>query len=667
MFDTVDACLFYPSRNHAYFFKGDKYIKYRRNHGVVQLSGREMRRTGIDGWRSFPAEFRSDLSAALYYPPNGHAYFFKEDAYIKYKPDEGVVPLANGRTIRRLGEDGWTSFPDAFARGIDAAMFYPANWHAYFFKGDRYIKYKPDEGVVRKDGRKTRTIGEDGWYLPDDFPDGIDEAMDYLPNGKIYFFRGRNYVRYEPRDGVDPRYPRRFGLLHADNGGWPGLSHVVSGPLVGGTTDTTARLWLWVTDSATADALTVEVDGAAANVVCIDATYAEVASAADWINQGSRMCVLDVSGLAPATRYTASVRLAGDELDRVVFVTAPRPSTEGVVQFGVGSCSNMSAHRDVPAFEPMADAGLDFALFLGDNCYYYNADGNSYTSGSRPFDWESTDRMLLRQIVARNHPEFARISRGVPCYATWDDHDFGANNAQGSQLVDDWVGREVAGAVFRAMWPNPYLLTRTDEPIYFSYRWGPVEVFVTDNRFERDTVAGVIWGQEQLAWLLDALAKSDAVVKVVATSGQFLFNKDDQEGHAEQATDERSAFVDAVLGTDNEAATVTGRVLLVSGDVHYSELIRLERGEATLLEFTSSPLRRDLDDDDPPGEKAPGVRVWAARKNGFGVIRVDAQTSRQGEPSGTITIEARDDEGDLIRRGGRDCRSRWDIATGDLT
>jgi len=683
MFDTVDAALYYPRDQYIYFFKGEYYLTYRFNadparglrQGVVLQSGRELRRIGIDGWKSFPEEFRHDIDAALFYPFNGHAYFFKGNKYIKFLPGSGVVALDNGELTRTIGADGWESFPQSFTTGLDAALFHPTDGHAYFFKGDEFIQFLPGSGVVLLDGRKKRKLGVDGWKSLADvsFANGVDAAMDYPPSGKCYFFRGRDYVRWTPGPGVDAMYPRRLGLLHRDHGGWPGLSHVVAGPLVGPVTDWSAKIWIWMTNTASADGLQILLNGSRFTFTTENPVESQIAGAVDAINAGSQIRVLRLTSLSPATRYEAQIMLGDVELDTVTFKTAPPRTLTGRVKIAFGSCADMSKRDfyDVPAFEAMNSVQPDLALFCGDTCYYVRGDGTTNLDGPPPRDWESTELMLRRQVEARNHPHFTSLSRSTPFYSTWDDHDFGYNNAEGADRTDDWVGRSVATAVFRAMWPNPYRLPGTDQPIYYSFRWGPVEVFITDSRFHRDAANQAVWGHEQVEWLDERLTNSDAPLKLVVVACQFLFQRPGSAGHLAEAPGERTTILDKVLD-----GSVSGRVLFLSGDRHYSELMRQPPGvgAADTLEFASSPLRRG--NEDLRAAEVAGSRVWAVQRNGFGVVTVDVQSNVPGGAvEGTVTLEAReaftDGDGRLISRvirvNNRECRSTWDLASGRLT
>ena len=689
MFDTIDAALYYPPRGNAYFFKGRHYMSYRPGHGIVLLSGREVRTIGVDGWRSFPEEFRRDLDAALFYPPNGHAYFFKGAQYIKYRPsDEAVVPTSGGQLIRTIA-DHW-SFPAPFASGIDAAVFHRDNNCAYFFKNNQYLKYNPVTESVEptSNGSLIRTIGQTGWRsFPEQFQGGVDAAMDYPPNEKLYFFRGRDYIRWEPGGGLDKHYPRRIGLLHRDHGGWPGLSHIIAGPMVGPLTDTTARIWLWLTNADAVDRVEITLNGASVSHRVVDPVNPQILSAVDDINTGSLIRVLELTKLSPATNYSARVTLGGVKLDEVTFTTAPAPSAKGKVTIAFGSCADMSkTERAVPTFEAMHEHQPDLALFCGDNCYYANKNGTTSLPGSeddRPRDWESAERMLRRQIEARNHPQFNALSRSIPLYATWDDHDFGYNNANGTDLTNDWVGRQVAASVFRAMWPNPYRRSGTDQPIHYSFRWGPVEIFMTDSRFNRkvddppNPDENFIWGSTQLDWLVDSLANSQAPLKIVVVACQFLFGQSGNAGHFTQAKTEREAILNHIRGVAQPV--ISGRVLFLSGDMHYSELQRFPTGQgaATTIEFTSSPIRRNNLDGNVPQEARQGCRVWAAQQNGFGIVTVDIQSNDADKGvQGTVTFEAwgvsENDRGVITHRllitdNNQDCRSTWDLATGNIT
>jgi len=230
----------------AYFFSKDQYIRYKIFDGFDHAD--EGYPSSIAGhWGKGSASldkavfqhngssvnFASDLDAVVRWP-NGFAYFFKGDHYIKYNTDpanEGVVgtpqPIAGhwgkgsaGLEKAMFQRNGVTL---NFASNLDAVVLWP-NGFAYFFKGDHYIKYNTDpanEGVVGK----PQLIAGPWQGLPAAFTSDLDTIVVW-PNGFAYFFKGDQYVKYvtDPaHEGVAPNYPRPI------RGNWHGLTGGVFG------------------------------------------------------------------------------------------------------------------------------------------------------------------------------------------------------------------------------------------------------------------------------------------------------------------------------------------------------------------------------------------------------------------------------------------------------
>jgi hypothetical protein len=179
------------NKDRAYFFKKDSYIRYRiADAGSYAEAGYPRPIANPDNWK-FPAFFNTDIDAAVAWP-NGKAYFFKGDKYIRYdmatdKSDyEDPVAIAGH----------WHDLPDSFNSGIDAAMLWPDNNNAkaYFFKGDQYVQV--DTKTKTMDPTYPRPIKGTWHNLPDSFNSGIDAAVAWR-NGKAYFFKGDNYARID--------------------------------------------------------------------------------------------------------------------------------------------------------------------------------------------------------------------------------------------------------------------------------------------------------------------------------------------------------------------------------------------------------------------------------------------------------------------------------------
>lgn len=691
--DVIDAAVIHPN-GHVYFFGGDRYVKYKPGgEGALSAGEDSMLRTiGVSGWRSFPEPFRRDLDAALYYPNDslfgGRAdlYFFKGDSYIKFTPGRGVVPTSAGEVVRQIGVTGWTSFPPEFRANLDAALYYRANGHAYFFKGEQYIKYKPGSGVVpRKNGGLTRIIGAEGWDFPNiaSFHRDLDAAFDYPQTGRTYFFKGRDYVRWQPGVGPEARYPRRIGLHHRGHGGWPGLSHLIAVPCTVDVSEQSARVWFWLTGGAAPEHLRLELDGVLIDrpdwrSVEMGPDQPATERAMRQVARDSRICQLHLHDLEANRRYELAIKRRDSDIviERIEFTTAP-PVTQntGTIRFALCSCANTTAQLDARGFEHMRAYEPAFAVFAGDNCYYYDKLVTS-TQRSMYGDWSSRAKMLTRQLEARNHPQFVPFCKHVPIFSTWDDHDCGFDNVTrdapiSSTTRGDWVGMDAAVGVYRAMWPHRYS-KNTD--LYYSFRWGPLEFFVTDSRFHKQlSREPSILGESQLTELIVDLRRSSAQVKVLVIAN-VLLHGDHGEGLWPETGTEPVSETATLLET-LRSADLGARVLVLSGDVHISECVHdgTNPRAVSLMEVTSSPLciKADQEPAIHPTLKGDATRCWSTNEESFAIIDVDIRAVVSGEiTDGTIevrAISAQTGETLFSRNPGVTlCHTRWNLATGEV-
>ncbi len=163
-------------------------------------------------WKGLPNSFQSNVNAAVRWPTNDKVYLFQGDEYVRYDTGEGEMDTGYPKKISA----GWTGFPAQFDAGIDAAVAWPGDKKLYFFKGDSYIRY--DVPSQKVDAGYPKKISA-GWpTLPASFKSGID-AANLWPNGKIYFFKGNRYLRYDTTaNKMDPGYPKLIA------GNWNGFS-----------------------------------------------------------------------------------------------------------------------------------------------------------------------------------------------------------------------------------------------------------------------------------------------------------------------------------------------------------------------------------------------------------------------------------------------------------
>ncbi|NUP79103.1 MAG: hypothetical protein HOV96_16325 [Nonomuraea sp.] len=146
---------------------------------------------------------------------NGKVYFFLGEDYLRYdvatdRVDPGYpLPIAPNWP-------GVGSLADFTGLRVFAAVNW-GNGKAYLFRNSRYVRY--DIAADRVDpGYPLPVAGNWPGMAEAGFAGSFDAAINW-GNGKAYFFRGRDYLRYDiGADRVDPGYPLPIA------GNWPGVA-----------------------------------------------------------------------------------------------------------------------------------------------------------------------------------------------------------------------------------------------------------------------------------------------------------------------------------------------------------------------------------------------------------------------------------------------------------
>ena len=422
-------------------------------------------------------------------------------------------------------------------------------------------------------------------------------------------------------------------------------ANLISGPLVGHTTTTSARIWV-ETDTAA----TVRIDYWVEPRIMFHRTFREPmsrgSSEARTESTIPYTCTITLSDLPPGRLIYYDVYVDGTIVPprtvqafplmppESILETEPERITEFTVAFG--SCNLparvpvQSIWSQVARFRPAA------FLFIGDNNYMPNkAEG---------FDLPEAD---AREIMSLYHRRFRQVPglrdivATTPSYGIWDDHDFGPNN---SDRTFKW--RDLAIETFRRYWPNPYAEASDAPGAFHRFRIADVEFFMLDNRSHRDPNEAedraTMLGEGQLEWLKAKLKSSTATFKVIASGGTAVVDGTGETwanfGH------ERDRFFEWLFAED-----ITG-VFFLAGDWHVGGLHRLDRPgfDYPLYELMSSNLavRRRNPDPTPgigairgggPQSAAPYVRDY-----NFGLLRfVGEKGSRE------VYLQIIDDSGKI--------------------
>ncbi|MDD5169394.1 MAG: hemopexin repeat-containing protein [Syntrophales bacterium] len=195
----------------AYIFKGDQYLRYSLRSDMDDSLLGDKPDPGYPkpiNDKTWPGLNWSHIDAVVNWG-NGKAYFFKGGEYIRYdvhadRADPGYPKAINEKT--------WPGM--IWTKGIDAVVNW-GNGKAFFFKDGQYIRY--DIKSDSADWGFPKPIDEETWpglvWM-----NGFDDVVIW-GNGKVYFFKGQEYIRFNLyTNAADPGYPRRI-----DNLSWPGL------------------------------------------------------------------------------------------------------------------------------------------------------------------------------------------------------------------------------------------------------------------------------------------------------------------------------------------------------------------------------------------------------------------------------------------------------------
>jgi alkaline phosphatase D len=355
-------------------------------------------------------------------------------------------------------------------------------------------------------------------------------------------------------------------------------------------------------------------------------------------------CVPLVDSLMPARRCASIFAL-------VAIALAPGvPADEPLQRIAFGSCIRQD--KPQPIWTAVLSRNPQLFIFLGDNIY-----------------GDTEDMSLLRQKwgMLSKSPGMQKLRERSKILGTWDDHDFGANDAgadyarrrESQQLFLDFLG--VPGDSER----------RRREGVYHSEIIGEpgrrVQIILMDGRYFRsplkegfkqgepgegirgpylpNTDAGVtLLGEAQWAWL-EAQLRQPAEVRLLCCGIQMIPDEHGWENWGNFPSERKRLFR---LLRDTAAAGV----VLLSGDRHFAELMRLPPGPETpsypLYEVTSTSMNQPSKNQTTAGTRfvneINSYRLGLAYfETNFGSIDIDWSAS---DP--LLRLQVRDEAGGVV-------------------
>ncbi len=349
----------------------------------------------------------------------------------------------------------------------------------------------------------------------------------------------------------------------------PEKPKLVTGPVLGEVTSTTANLW--IAYKGNGQSIMTLIDTVEKSVY-----YPQGFRSINGPHDVVAMSV-EFKGLKPEHVYKTVFSSPLMLHPKCIFRT-PADTAVKDFDFLFGSCAFMNTDFSrfmFPGaasniFNVMKKQRSSFMVWLGDNIYYIGK------------QWTNYDRMFKRNLDVRlGFVELREFLAAMPQYATWDDHDYGWNDSDKRFPVKD-----SSLVIFKGFWPNKYPEKQTFPGNYFTFKYYDTEFFMVDDRWYRDPpgdTTGAFLGKEQVAWLKEKLLASKATFKFIVVGSQVLDDSYWGESYAKYPK-ERNALFDYIANNNIKG------VILLTGDRHYAELSKIDWKGYPIYDFTSSPL-----------------------------------------------------------------------------
>jgi alkaline phosphatase D len=314
-----------------------------------------------------------------------------------------------------------------------------------------------------------------------------------------------------------------------------------------------------------------------------------------------------------------------------------------ITRFAFGSCVN--ENRSMAFWDMISGQKPQAFLLIGDNVY---GDTRATNAADIP-----TLSASYKKLSAR--AEWDRFRRTVPMMTTWDDHDYGANDAGGT-----FAFKEHAEKAYEAYWDSSAEV-RSRPGVYESRIVGPqgkrVQFIMLDSRFFRsDLVAmpyrdpgpalgwyipntdpkATLLGDAQWAWLEQELSKP-AELRFIVSSIQLVTSAHGYESWA-NFPKERDRFYGLL------AAKGVNNAVLLTGDRHAGAFYKTQVPglKSSLWEITSSSLNFAFGKGDDGAKEPDPARtggLWSIPN--FAVIDVDWSAK-------TVKLSLRKDDNGVI-------------------
>jgi alkaline phosphatase D len=247
-----------------------------------------------------------------------------------------------------------------------------------------------------------------------------------------------------------------------------------------------------------------------------------------------------------------------------------------------GSCNRQDEAQ--PLWDAIIEETPDLFLWGGDNIYA---------------DTDDMAQLEADYHIQKNQPDYKKLLATTPVMGTWDDHDYGSNDAG-----EEWEFKDESQQLFLDFFDVPKDdARRKRKGVYHSTTieeaGKTLKIIVLDTRYFRSKLEpgtqpgqrykindkGTVLGAEQWEWLENELKNSKSDYNLILSSIQVL--------SAEHGFETWGNFPSEVERLEKLLKTSGAKnVIILSGDRHISEFSEKEiKGlDYKLIDFTSSGM-----------------------------------------------------------------------------
>ncbi len=300
-----------------------------------------------------------------------------------------------------------------------------------------------------------------------------------------------------------------------------------------------------------------------------------------------------------------------------------------------GSCNKQN--KPQPFWNEIVKHNPNVFIWGGDNIY-----GDSYDMSKIKQDY----------TLQNSNVDYQKLKASVPVMGTWDDHDYGKNDAG-----EEWRMKKESQQLFLDfLGVSNDDLRRKQEGVYtsklFEIEKGNIKVIILDTRYFRSPLKksntedrrympyedgkGTILGEAQWKWLEKELENNFSDFVIIVSSIQFLSSEHGFEtwGNFPHEVEKLKKLL---------ASKAVRNAIILSGDRHISEFstTKVKGLKYPLIDFTSSGLTHSYSSYKGESNKYRVGRVISTPS--FGILKFDFDTY-------TVSMEMRGDNNLILQK-----------------